>query len=428
MNPGPRDLQAPTGFSNAGYVLRLQPFSALGYLVGHLVAFFEGLEPLSGNARMVHEDVFAPIIRADEAVALLVAEPLARSFLGHTFAPAFLFYRLHQTKEPPFSTGWRSVCCTPTLTCRASIPEVVRRARRRMLDRAYILSRLHEPLQQLYKFFDLFLGVVRSQAGPDPSSFVPNSQLLGERRGVEVPVGDEVALFRHVLAELSRCAPFYPEREGWGLGDAVRGGIELDAGDLAQRRAELLGQLRLVLFDGPHPGDELVSWRSSNTQGRDEAYRSLHAGDALVVLGAGFEPVRDVVWRRFHLVDAHGFEEVALYDRRAHVRPEELVGGAGEEVGAQSVTVHGDVRGGVHGIHRDERAGLVGQPGYGGYVGDRADGVRRQANGDELGLIVDRPFYIVRVEGERLGVDPDPPYPRLFFGGGEEPRVHVRAV
>src|SRR5919202_975298 len=366
MNPGPRDLQAPTGFSNAGYVLRLQPFSALGYLVGHLVAFFEGLEPLSGNARMVHEDVFAPIIRADEAVALLVAEPLARSFLGHTFAPAFLFYRLHQTKEPPFSTGWRSVCCTPTLTCRASIPEVVRRARRRMLDRAYILSRLHEPLQQLYKFFDLFLGVVRSQAGPDPSSFVPNSQLLG--------------------------------------------------------------QLRLVLFDGPHPGDELVSWRSSNTQGRDEAYRSLHAGDALVVLGAGFEPVRDVVWRRFHLVDAHGFEEVALYDRRAHVRPEELVGGAGEEVGAQSVTVHGDVRGGVHGIHRDERAGLVGQPGYGGYVVDRADGVRRQAHGDELGLIVDRPYYVVRVEGERLRVDPDPAYPRLSFGGGEEPRVHVRAV
>src|SRR5918912_3074680 len=89
MNPGPRDLRALTGFSNAGYVLRLQPFSALGYLVSHLVAFFEGLEPLSGYARVVHEDVFAPIIRADEAVALLVAEPLDRSFLGHTFAPAF---------------------------------------------------------------------------------------------------------------------------------------------------------------------------------------------------------------------------------------------------------------------------------------------------------------------------------------------------
>src|SRR5918998_3143469 len=73
-----------SGTSGAGNVLRLQTLPALGYLVGHLVAFFEGLEPISGYARVVHEDVFAPIIRRDEAVALLVAEPLDRTFWGHT--------------------------------------------------------------------------------------------------------------------------------------------------------------------------------------------------------------------------------------------------------------------------------------------------------------------------------------------------------
>src|SRR3712207_6593955 len=197
-----------------------------------------------------------------------------------------------------------------------------------------ILSSLHEPLQQFDEAFDLFPGVVRGQTRADPASLVPDTQPLGERRGVEVPVGDEVALFRHVLAELSRCTTLDPERDGRGLANAVWGGVELYAGDLAQRRAKSFGQVRLVRFEVPHPGDELLSWRSSIPQGRDEVQRSLHTGDALVVLGAGLEFVRYVTGRRFDLVDAHGLEEVALYDCGAHVRPEELVGGARESVGA----------------------------------------------------------------------------------------------
>src|ERR671917_1467032 len=85
------------------YVLCLQAFPALGHLVGHLVAFLEGLEPVPGYARVVHEDVLAPIIRAYKAVALLVAEPLDRSFWGHAFAPAFPVPGLHQMKKPPLS-------------------------------------------------------------------------------------------------------------------------------------------------------------------------------------------------------------------------------------------------------------------------------------------------------------------------------------
>ena len=65
-----------------------------------------------------------------------------------------------------------------------------------------------------------------------------------------MPVGDEERLLCHVLAELSRRTPLHPERDGGCFGDAVRGGVELDAGDLAQRSAELRRQVRLVLFDG----------------------------------------------------------------------------------------------------------------------------------------------------------------------------------
>src|SRR5918998_5819858 len=104
-----RTMKALSG----SYVLCLQAFPALGHLVGHLVAFLEGLEPVPGYARVVHEDVLAPIIRAYKAVALLVAEPLDRSFWGHAFAPAFPVPGLHQTKVPPYSTGWRSICCNP---------------------------------------------------------------------------------------------------------------------------------------------------------------------------------------------------------------------------------------------------------------------------------------------------------------------------
>ena len=72
-----------------GDVLRLHPLSALRHLVRDFVAFFEGLEPTACYARVVYEEVFATIIRGDEAVALLAIEPLNRS-LGHVLKPTFL--------------------------------------------------------------------------------------------------------------------------------------------------------------------------------------------------------------------------------------------------------------------------------------------------------------------------------------------------
>src|ERR687889_716285 len=71
-------------------VLRLHALTPLGRLVRHLGALVEGLEALARDARVVHEEVLAPIVRVDEAVALLVTEPLYRS-LGHILEPAFRF-------------------------------------------------------------------------------------------------------------------------------------------------------------------------------------------------------------------------------------------------------------------------------------------------------------------------------------------------
>jgi hypothetical protein len=68
--------------SGLGDVLRLQALPAFGYLVADLLALVEGLEPAALYAGVVDEEILAPLIRGDEAVALLLAEPLYRSFLG----------------------------------------------------------------------------------------------------------------------------------------------------------------------------------------------------------------------------------------------------------------------------------------------------------------------------------------------------------
>jgi hypothetical protein len=71
-------------------VLRLQAFPALRYLIGDLIPFVESLEPIACYPSMVHEEIFSFIVRLDEAVALVLVEPLHRS-LGHVLkTPAFL--------------------------------------------------------------------------------------------------------------------------------------------------------------------------------------------------------------------------------------------------------------------------------------------------------------------------------------------------
>ena len=59
--------------------MRLHALSALGLLIGHLVALIEGLGSFARYATVVDEEVLALVVRPDEAVAFLVVEPLDRS-------------------------------------------------------------------------------------------------------------------------------------------------------------------------------------------------------------------------------------------------------------------------------------------------------------------------------------------------------------
>src|SRR5215203_7091001 len=84
-------------------VLCLHAPSALDRLVSYLLAFFEGLKATaSGYACVVHEEVFASIIRCNKAIAFVAVEPLDCS-LGHVLKLIFLSLGLFTTKRPPFS-------------------------------------------------------------------------------------------------------------------------------------------------------------------------------------------------------------------------------------------------------------------------------------------------------------------------------------
>ena len=86
--------------------------------------------------------------------------------------------------------------------------------------------------------------------------------------------------------------------------------------------------------------------------------RRERAGDPLVVQGPGLEPVVG----RQELVRRQRVEDLGPPVEHAGVRAEELVDGAGEEVGADGLDVDREVGRGVHGVDVGQRAGLVGTP------------------------------------------------------------------
>src|ERR671920_2528949 len=97
-----------------GDVFRLQTFPALGSLVGDLGTLIEALVAVASNTRMVHENVIATLIRSDEAVAFIIAEPLYRS-LGHIWSPPFVLLGLHCNKNAaPLVEGGPSLTIKPT--------------------------------------------------------------------------------------------------------------------------------------------------------------------------------------------------------------------------------------------------------------------------------------------------------------------------
>src|SRR5215210_115034 len=107
---------------DGGDVIRLHALLALGRLVGYLGALIKALEAVTRYARVVHEEVLATLIRGDEAVALLVAEPLYRS-LGHVWSPPFSVGAPLQQKAAPRVEGGASLTIKPTsIYCTLTIP------------------------------------------------------------------------------------------------------------------------------------------------------------------------------------------------------------------------------------------------------------------------------------------------------------------
>src|SRR5215218_7382674 len=238
----------------------------------------------------------------------------------------------------------------------------------------------YDPLQRFDEPLHLFFGVVRSQAGADEPTAVPDTELSGECRGIEVASGYEETVLEHLQADVLRRLSLYCESEGWGLTDAIRGGVELYAGDVSECYAEVLGECGFLLFDGLHGAGELLPLRGAFTQGGDEVQGALYASDTLVVLGTRLQFVRDIVRRRVEPVDAHLLEQVALYGCHTDVRAEELVGRTGNDVGPYSVAVQGEMRSRVHSVDGYEGTCAVGSLGDGSHIVHGTDCVRGQAD------------------------------------------------
>ena len=111
------------------------------------------------------------------------------------------------------------------------------------------------------------------------------------------------------------------------------------------------------------------------------------------------------------------------------MRPEDLVGRAHHEVGADGPHVDPAVLRQVDPVARDDRRrALVHEPGELGGGGDRADGVRRERERDDLGAFGQRGLERRGVERRVVVADVDPPDGGAGVLGGEHPRPDVGVV
>ena len=100
--------------------------------------------------------------------------------------------------------------------------------------------------------------------------------------------------------------------------------------------------------------------------------------------GAGLEPLGSGVGRGLDLGHVEPLQQIPPHVHRAEVRPVELVRRAHQQIAADRADVHQRVRRVVDRVDEAERAGVVREPGGGGHVGDRAEGIRRGADRQEL--------------------------------------------
>src|SRR5918993_4988421 len=114
LRPGPHAAAWGARALDGGDVPRLHPLLALRRLVGDLLAFFKRLESAATYSAVMYEEVFATLIRGDEAVALVLVEPLDRS-LRHILKPPFLVPGAYQIKSRPHITAGGASLTIPHL-------------------------------------------------------------------------------------------------------------------------------------------------------------------------------------------------------------------------------------------------------------------------------------------------------------------------
>src|SRR5215207_703828 len=107
---------------DGGNVIRLHTLLALGSLVGDLGTLLKTPEAVACYTTVVNKEIITALVGGDEAVALIVAEPLYRS-LGHIWSPPFSVGAPLQQKAAPLVEGGASLTIKPTsIYCILTIP------------------------------------------------------------------------------------------------------------------------------------------------------------------------------------------------------------------------------------------------------------------------------------------------------------------
>ena len=143
---------------------------------------------------------------------------------------------------------------------------------------------------------------------------------------------------------------------------------------------------------------------------------------------AVLEAVPDrIVVRGAHLVRLQALEELALAERHAHVRAEELVRRAEEHVDVPARDVDPAVRAVVDGVRPGERAGAVRELDDPRHVRRRPDRVRRDRERDDARPLGELRLEVVEVERE-IVVDAREADDDAEILLERQPRRHVRVV
>ena len=100
--------------------------------------------------------------------------------------------------------------------------------------------------------------------------------------------------------------------------------------------------------------------------------------------GAGLEPLGSEVGCGLDFGHVEPFQQIPPHVHRAEMRSVELVRRAHQQIAADRADVHQRVRRVVDCIDEAQGAGVVREPGGGGHIGDRAEDIRRGADGQEL--------------------------------------------